>query len=82
MNEEELMRRHGEIGTFFVRVTHTQNHSWQGVITWADKNVSVPFKSALELFMQIQDVVGGEEGGEEEMKSLTQVYEQMKKDRQ
>ena len=38
MSDEELLRKHGELGTFVVRVQHRENSSWQGRITWMEKN--------------------------------------------
>ena len=28
-------------GTFIVKINHTDNASWQGQVTWADKNITV-----------------------------------------
>ena len=33
MKDEELLSKHGDLGTFIVRVQHRQNSSWQGRIT-------------------------------------------------
>ena len=27
-------------GTFIVKINHTDNASWQGQVTWADKNIT------------------------------------------
>ena len=47
--------------TFIVKVLNTQNDSWQGSITWADKNKTQNFRSALELLHLIDDVVKSNE---------------------
>lgn len=70
MNEDELLRRHGELGTFVVKVQHKQNSSWQGRITWMEKNRTLCFRSAWELLKLIvsavETVKGTEEGDERE----------------
>ncbi len=38
MRDDELLSRHGDLGTFIIRVQHRQNSSWQGRITWMDRN--------------------------------------------
>ena len=30
-------------GTFIVKINHTDNASWQGQVTWADKNITKNF---------------------------------------
>lgn len=57
MNEEELLRRHGDIGTFIIRVQQRQNCSWQGRITWSDKNQTVNFRSIWEMIRLIEDAL-------------------------
>lgn len=47
----------GKTNTFVVKIMQTQNKSWQGMITWADKNETQYFRSALELMHMIQEVV-------------------------
>ncbi len=47
----------GKMNTFVVKIIQTQNKSWQGMITWADKNETQYFRSALELMHMIQEVV-------------------------
>ena len=37
-------------GTFIVKINHTDNASWQGQVTWADKNITKNFRSTLELW--------------------------------
>lgn len=49
MKEKELLSRHGELGTFIIRVQHRQNSSWQGRITWLEKNKTVYFRSVWEM---------------------------------
>lgn len=52
--KEEVMNKHqGEKATFVVKIQYRQNASWQGHVTWAEKNKTVPFRSALELLKLI-----------------------------
>lgn len=41
-------------GTFLVNIEFCQNSTWQGYVTWAEKNKKEYFKSALEL-LKIMD---------------------------
>lgn len=49
MKDDELLQKHGEIGTFVIRVQHRQHSSWQGRVTYLEEDKSVYFRSALEL---------------------------------
>lgn len=53
MSDEELLSKHGELGTFIIRVQHRQNSSWQGRITWMDKNKTLSFRSVWEMIKLI-----------------------------
>ena len=66
MGEEDLKGKHGDRGTFLVRVQYRQNATWQGHVTWVEENKTVPFRSALELIklmdeamVEIVDIEGG-----------------------
>ena len=54
-------------GTFIVKINHTDNASWQGQVTWADKNITKNFRSTLELIKLMDScreqerVYGGDE---------------------
>lgn len=66
MKDEELLDRHGDLGTFIIRVQHRQNSSWQGRITWMDKNKTVYFRSIWEMIKLVAealDTVSGQEDG-------------------
>ena len=49
MSDQELLSRHGQQETFIVRVQHRQNNTWQGRITWADRNKTLTFRSIWEM---------------------------------
>ena len=61
MSDEELLRNHGELGTFIIRVQHRQNSSWQGWITWMERNRTLCFRSIWEMIQLIASAVGTEE---------------------
>lgn len=46
-------KKRTEQGTFIVKIQYRQNATWQGHITWAEKNKTLPFRSALELLKLI-----------------------------
>lgn len=52
-NIEEMEKRHGEKATFIVRIQYRQNATWQGEVTWAEKDKTQSFRSALELLKLI-----------------------------
>ena len=57
MTDDELLSRHGDIGTFIVRVQHRQNSSWQGRITWMEEDKTVQFRSVWEMIKLIESAV-------------------------
>ncbi len=57
MTDEELLSKHGDIGTFIVRVQHRQNSSWQGRITWMEEDRTVQFRSVWEMIKLIESAV-------------------------
>lgn len=57
MSEEELLSRHGELGTFIICVQHRQNGSWQGHITWTDKDATVYFRSVWEMVKLVSGAI-------------------------
>ena len=50
-----------ERGTFLVKILFRQKETWQGQVTWAEKNKTVSFRSALEL-MRLLDEAGTSAG--------------------
>ena len=57
MTDDELLTKHGDIGTFIVRVQHRQNSTWQGRITWMEENKTVQFRSVWEMIKLIEGAV-------------------------
>ncbi len=70
MKDEALLSKHGDLGTFIVRVQHRQNSSWQGRITWMEQDKTINFRSTWEMIKLIESAVDtvsepDEEAGEE-----------------
>ncbi len=49
MADREVLDHKGRQETFIVRVQHRQNNTWQGRITWADKDKTLTFRSIWEM---------------------------------
>lgn len=57
MRDEELLSQHGDLGSFIIRVQHRQNSSWQGRITWMEKDKTLYFRSIWEMIKLIASAV-------------------------
>lgn len=57
MRDDELLEQHGDMGTFVIRVQHRQHSSWQGMVTYLDRDQTVYFRSALELIKIIDSTL-------------------------
>ena len=57
MSDEELLRQHGDLGTFVIWVRHRQHSTWQGLVTCMETGEEIPFRSALELMKLIDGVL-------------------------
>ncbi len=53
-------------GTFLMTVYNRQNATWQGTVTWVDRNEKQQFRSALELIKLIESALDEAEGGSHE----------------
>ncbi|MFQ7288640.1 MAG: hypothetical protein ACLRPV_06880 [Lacrimispora saccharolytica] len=49
-------------GTFLLNIYDRQNATWQGTISWVDKNEKQQFRSALELIKLIESALDEAEG--------------------
>ena len=74
LRDDELLEKHGNMGTFVIRVQHRQHSSWQGRVTYLEENKSVYFRSALELIKiidgaldEVEQAAAAEIDGEEEV---------------
>lgn len=52
--------------TFILTVYDRKNATWQGSLTWVEKNEKQQFRSALELLKLIESALDEEEGGSHE----------------
>lgn len=57
MKDQEILSRHGDMGTFIIRVQQRQNSSMQGRLTWVEKNKTVYFRSVWEMIRLIDSAV-------------------------
>lgn len=57
MTDKEMLEKHGDLGTFVVRVQHRQHNSWQGRITWMEENKSLYFRSIWEMIKLIESAL-------------------------
>ena len=57
MSDENLLSKHGDIGTFIVRVQHRQNSSWQGRITWMEEDKTINFRSVWEMVHLMESAI-------------------------
>ena len=70
MKDKALLSKHGDIGTFIVRVQHRQNSSWQGRVTWMEQDRTIQFRSVWEMIKLIEsavDMVSEQENRPEEL---------------
>ena len=58
--------------SFIVNIAHRQNATWQGTVTWVDKNQTQCFRSALELMFLIDSAVSAEDADESLNKFISQ----------
>ena len=65
MKDEELLSKHGDLGTFIVRVQHRQNSSWQGRITWMEQDKTINFRSVWEMVKLIESAVEAVDASDE-----------------
>lgn len=56
----------GKRATFLLNIYNRQNATWQGTVTWVDKNEKQQFRSALELIKLIESALDEAEGGSHE----------------
>ena len=66
MDDETLLTKHGDIGTFIVRVQHRQNSSWQGRITWMEEDRTIQFRSVWEMIKLIESAMNEVSGPEDD----------------
>ena len=80
VSDESLLSKHGELGTFIVRVQHRQNSSWQGRITWMEEDKTVAFRSVWEMIRLMEGAISESEGEEGPAEELPDWFEGPKKE--
>ena len=58
-NSVEEKFRKGSLANFSVKILFRQHSSWQGIITWMEKQYELPFRSVLELILLMDSALGG-----------------------
>ena len=53
----QITKHRGDKETFVVQTQYRQNATWQGKVTWADKDETKSFRSALELIKLIDSAL-------------------------
>ncbi len=66
MSDDRLLQKHGDIGTFIVRVQHRENSSWQGRITWIEEDRTISFRSVFEMLKLMESAIDSVSVPEEE----------------
>ena len=75
VSDETLLGKHGELGTFIVRVQHRQNSSWQGRITWMEEDKTITFRSVWEMIKLMEDAITEGREEDEEARSVPEWFE-------
>ena len=60
MSDKALLNKHGDIGTFILRVQQRQYSTWQGRITWVEEDKTTHFRSMLEMIKLIESGLAAE----------------------
>lgn len=57
MARDMVLEQRGACATFLVYVQYRQNATWQGRLTWMEREKSLEFRSALEMIMLIDNAL-------------------------
>lgn len=71
MNDDELLKKHGDLGSFLVQVQHRQNSSWQGRVTWLEENKTIYFRSIWEMLKLMESAIDKVDPQAEEIEDWT-----------
>lgn len=61
MEKIEILNNQGNKATFLIKINYRQNSSWQGSLTWVEKEKTQYFRSALELIKLIDSTAQNNE---------------------
>ena len=54
LSDSELLQKRGALATFIIRVQQRANSSWQGRITWVEKDRTLRFRTIIEMVKLIE----------------------------
>ena len=74
---DEARPKMGKMSTFAVQILFRRNASWQGTITWIDKQKTQNFRSVLELITLLNSALEGTRSSQWQMEENT--YHEMAK---
>ena len=57
MQSQKVSSRKSKRNNFLIRMSDTENATWQGEILWLERKETVPFRSGLEMMCLIQSAV-------------------------
>ena len=72
LEDQDMLKMHGDLGTFIIRVQHRQNSSWQGRITWVEEDKTLYFRSVWEMVKLIEEALADYKEDESESESWKQ----------
>lgn len=58
LSDSDLLQKRGDLATFIIRVQQRANSSWQGRITWVEKNRTLRFRTIIEMVKLIESATG------------------------
>ena len=57
LSDGELLEKRGELATFILRVQQRENSTWQGRLTWEEKNSTRSFRSLIGLLQLLESAI-------------------------
>ena len=58
LSDSDLLQKRGDLATFIIRVQQRANSSWQGRITWVEKNRTLRFRTIIEMVKLVESATG------------------------
>ena len=55
--QQELIKHRGELGTFVLYVQFRQKSTWQGELSWMEKEMQMKFRNSLEFIKAIDQAI-------------------------
>ena len=57
LTDSDMLQKRGKLATFIIRVQQRANSSWQGRITWVEKDRTLKFRSIIEMVKLIESAL-------------------------